>query len=140
MSRATTMGLILLVMSATQVAADCADSDLRGRWRYFSVVHITNAEGIVAFSLVEACRFRIDSNARITSAECDDDGGTGEREEFIDERIKVENDCSFELNTALCDYVGQLASDQRTATGVAFCRFAEEGDAFDRAMFNLVKE
>jgi hypothetical protein len=140
MSRAITMGLILLGMSATQVAADCTESDLRGRWRYFSIVHITNEEGVVVFSLAEACRFRVDSNARIRAADCEDDGGTGEREEFIDERIKLEDDCSFELNTALCDYIGQVASDQRTATGVAFCRFAEEGDAFDRAMFNLVKE
>jgi hypothetical protein len=140
MSRAITMGLILLVVSATQVAADCTRSDLEGRWRYFAIVHITNEEGIVVFSLAEACRFRIDSDARITSADCDDDGGTGERAEFIDERIKLENDCSFELNTEFCDYIGQAASDKRTATGVAFCRFAAEGDQLDRAMFNLIKE
>lgn len=140
MTWAITMGAILLVMSATQVAADCTESDLEGRWRYFSIVHITNDEGIVVFSLAEACRFRINSNARIRSADCDDDGGTGEREEFIDQRIKLEADCSFELNTELCDYIGQAASDKRTATGVAFCRFAPEGDQLDRAIFNLVKE
>lgn len=140
MSRAITMGLVLLVVSATQVAADCTESDLRGRWRYFSIVHITNEEGVVVFSLAEACRFRIDSNARITAADCDDDGGTGEREEFIDERINLEDDCSFELNTEICDYIGQAASDKRTATGVAFCRFATEGNPLDRAIFNLVKE
>jgi hypothetical protein len=140
MSRALTIGLILLVVSATQVVADCTRSDLEGRWRYFAIVHITNDEGIVVFSLAEACRFRIDRNARITSADCDDDGGTGERAEFIDERINLEGDCSFELNTEFCDYIGQAASDKRTATGVAFCRFAAEGDQLDRAIFNLVKE
>ena len=57
MSRAITMGLILLVVSATQVAADCTESDLQGRWRYFSIVHITNDEGVVVFSLAEACQF-----------------------------------------------------------------------------------
>jgi hypothetical protein len=140
MTWAIRMGAILLVMAATPVAADCADSDLQGRWRYFAIVHITNDEGVVVFSLAEACRFRIDRNARITSADCDDDAGTGEREEFIDERINLEDDCSFELNTEFCDYIGQAASDKRTATGVAFCRFAAEGNPLDRAIFNLVKE
>jgi hypothetical protein len=134
MRRAITIGVILLALSATEVAAECANGDLKGRWRYFSVTNVTNEDGIVVFAFAEACRFGINSRSEITSTDCDDDGGPGERESFTDQRIKLEDDCSFEINTEFCDYVGQVGSDKETAAGVAFC------GAFDRAIFNLVKE
>jgi hypothetical protein len=134
MRRAITIGAILLALSATEVAADCEAGDLEGQWRYFSVVNVTNEDGIVVFSFAEACRFGIDTKSQIESTDCDDDGGAGERESFMDQRIKLEDDCSFEINTEFCDYIGQVASDRRTAAGVAFC------GEFDRGTFNLVKE
>jgi hypothetical protein len=134
MRRAIMIGAILLAVSATQVAAECANGDLKGRWRYFSVTNVTNEDGIVVFAFAEACRFNINSRSRIASTDCDDDGGPGERESFMDQRIKLEDDCSFEINTEFCDYIGQVASDKETAAGVAFC------GEFDRAIFNLVRE
>ena len=86
-------------------------------------------------SVVENCRIRIDSRARIISTRCDDDfGATSDDRDLFERRVRVEENCYFEIRTPVCDYVGQFARDKRTASGVGFCFDV------DRLTFDLVKE
>jgi hypothetical protein len=129
-----TIVFALLVLPTSQAAAVCTQAKMQGFWQFHAINNVHDEAGVSAFSFVEKCQLRVNSEGTIIEDSCRDEDGSF----FETFSFRVDPSCAVPLEIGFpCLYDGQFVANQKLATGIGFCAGLAESP--DPLYFSLVK-